>query len=179
VSESPTISATPGIARDETLRSRVEGLLIHEANLLDERRYEDWLALFDPDALYWAPVNPLVGSPAEGLSHVAEDLVFLTARVRRLTEPTAYSEQPIPRMCRMVGNLAIEADGAPDGLVTVRSKLLVHEYRVRTGGEDEARSFAATVRHLLRAQGQCFKIVRKRVDLINSDAGFFGTASPL
>ena len=30
-------------------------LLYHEAALLDERRFDEWLALFTDDALYWVP----------------------------------------------------------------------------------------------------------------------------
>jgi hypothetical protein len=39
------------------LLQRVERFLFHEANLLDESRFEEWLGLFEPDAYYWMPIE--------------------------------------------------------------------------------------------------------------------------
>jgi 3-phenylpropionate/cinnamic acid dioxygenase small subunit len=175
-SEPPEATATD--AEDWILHRQVQSFLIHEAHLLDDKRFEEWLALFDADGLYWAPVDPLLKDPAEGLSHIAEDIVFLTARVRRLSEPTAYSEQPPARMCRLVANVAIEESSRSAALIMVRSKLAAMEFRARVDGEDESRTFAATVHHCLRPEGGRFRIVQKRVDLINSDAAFYGIATP-
>jgi 3-phenylpropionate/cinnamic acid dioxygenase small subunit len=174
--ESPAANAT-GV-EDWILHRQVQSFLINEAHLLDDKRFEEWLTLFDTDGMYWAPVDPLLKNPAEGLSHIAEDIVFLTARVRRLSEPTAYSEQPPSRMCRLVANVAIEERNRSAALIMVRSKLAVMEFRARVDGEDESRTFAATVHHCLRPEGGRFRIVQKRVDLINSDAAFYGVATP-
>ena len=35
----------------------VQQFLFSEARLLDERRFDDWLALFSDDAIYWMPVR--------------------------------------------------------------------------------------------------------------------------
>jgi 3-phenylpropionate/cinnamic acid dioxygenase small subunit len=173
----PIEADAPGV-EDWLLHRQVNSFLINEAHLLDDKRFEEWLALFDVDGMYWAPVDPLLRDPTEGLSHIAEDIVFLTARVRRLSEPTAYSEQPSSRMCRLVANVAIEEMNRSAALIVVRSKLAVMEFRVRVDGEDESRTFAATVHHCLRPEGGRFRIVQKRVDLINSDAAFYGVATP-
>jgi 3-phenylpropionate/cinnamic acid dioxygenase small subunit len=47
------------------LRQEIEEFLYHEAELLDERRYEDWLALIADDIRYWMPMrrNVKVGEP--------------------------------------------------------------------------------------------------------------------
>ena len=34
---------------------RVQQFLFHEARLLDERRLQEWLALYAEDAEYWVP----------------------------------------------------------------------------------------------------------------------------
>jgi 3-phenylpropionate/cinnamic acid dioxygenase small subunit len=39
------------------LKQQVEEFLYHEAELLDERRYEDWLALLADDVRYWVPMR--------------------------------------------------------------------------------------------------------------------------
>ena len=41
----------------DRLREAVEDFLYHEAELLDERRYRDWLELFADDAVYWMPAR--------------------------------------------------------------------------------------------------------------------------
>jgi Ring hydroxylating beta subunit len=40
------------------LKQEIEDFLYHEADLLDERRYEDWLALVAEDVRYWMPMRP-------------------------------------------------------------------------------------------------------------------------
>ena len=36
----------------------IEAFLIHEARLLDDRRFQDWLGLFTDDGWYWVPIEP-------------------------------------------------------------------------------------------------------------------------
>ena len=39
------------------VKQEVEDFLYHEAELLDERRYEEWLDLFTEDVHYWMPMR--------------------------------------------------------------------------------------------------------------------------
>jgi len=39
------------------LHQEIEEFLYREADLLDERRYEDWLALVAEDVRYWMPMR--------------------------------------------------------------------------------------------------------------------------
>ena len=48
------------------LKEEIEAFLYHEAELLDERRYEEWLALFTDDVHYWMPMRRNV--PADELA---------------------------------------------------------------------------------------------------------------
>ncbi len=41
----------------------IEAFLVHEARLLDERRFEDWLDLFTDDGWYWVPIEPDQDNP--------------------------------------------------------------------------------------------------------------------
>ena len=43
---------------------RCEQFLVHEARLLDEARFDEWLALFTADGWYWVPSEPEPGQPA-------------------------------------------------------------------------------------------------------------------
>ena len=38
-------------------RHKVESFLYREARLMDEHAYDEWLALWTDDALYWVPCN--------------------------------------------------------------------------------------------------------------------------
>jgi 3-phenylpropionate/cinnamic acid dioxygenase small subunit len=38
-------------------RDEAERFLIREAHLLDERRLDEWLALFADECLYWLPIG--------------------------------------------------------------------------------------------------------------------------
>jgi benzoate/toluate 1,2-dioxygenase beta subunit len=44
-------------------RETFELFLIHEAKLLDERRFRDWMELFTEDGAYWVPATPNQESP--------------------------------------------------------------------------------------------------------------------
>ena len=159
------------------LAYRAQEFLIREAELLDDRRFEDWLALYDADAWYWAPVLPESTERGLSLAHFDDDHTQLEARVRRLRQPNAYSEHPPARTCRLVGHVRVAAEAA-DGGLTIRSTLVVHEYRNRAFG-DARRTYAATVRHGLRPRADEFSIGWKRVDLVDAECGFHVASVPL
>ena len=53
---------------DLLLISRVEQFLFQEARLLDERLFEEWLALFSDDGVYWIPARIKQEDPIEEVS---------------------------------------------------------------------------------------------------------------
>ena len=58
------------------LQQEVEAFLYDEAELLDERRYEDWLALIAPDIRYWMPMrrNVKFGESAREFTRADHDI---------------------------------------------------------------------------------------------------------
>ena len=111
---------TPANRRVTSLRGRVartpaaldlhrcEQFLMHEARLLDEGKFDDWLALFTADAWYWVPSEPNQDNPHDTVSLIYDDRRLLETRVRRLASPRMYSQEPRSRCSRMVGNVSIE-----------------------------------------------------------------------
>jgi 3-phenylpropionate/cinnamic acid dioxygenase small subunit len=91
-----------------------EDFLVHEARLLDEARFDEWLALFTDDAFYWVPSEPNQTSPHDTVSLIYDDRRLLETRVRRLASPRIYSQEPPSRTSRMIGNVRIE-EMQPDG----------------------------------------------------------------
>ena len=148
-----------------------ERFLLHEARLLDEARFDDWLALFTPDGWYWVPSEPDQDNPHDTVSLIYDDRRLLETRVRRLASPRIYSQEPRSRTSRIVSNVSIE-NGDNNGC-TVRSKFLMVEYRRET-----QRLFAGTAFHRLVQTDGLILIASKRVDLLNCDAPLDGIVIP-
>jgi 3-phenylpropionate/cinnamic acid dioxygenase small subunit len=150
-----------------------EQFLVHEARLLDEARFEEWLALFTSDAWYWVPSQPNQDNPRDTVSLIYDDRRLLETRVRRLASPRIYSQEPRSRTSRMIGNVTVE-EIAPDGKAcTVRSKCQVLEYR-----RESQRMFGGTCFHRLVRTDSGIRIAWKRVDLVNCDAPLEGLLVP-
>ncbi len=143
----------------------VEEFLFLEAHLLDERRFDDWMALFTDDAVYWAPARPNQQSPIEELSIYYEDRTLMDVRIRRLQHADTLAQIPPSRTRHVVGNVVLDDDDAGDGGLEVSSKLVMFEYR-----DDRQLVFAADCRHALRRDDGGFRIASKRVDLVNCEA---------
>ncbi len=157
----------------EPLRRQVEAFLIHEAALLDDRKFEDWRDLFDEKGYYWVPLRPDQTSPDEEASLFYDTREVMATRFERLRHPRIHAQTPPHRTCHLIGNVAVaEADN--NGECTARSSLIMVDYRVRV-----QRMFAGKVQHRLRPEGGSFRILWKRVDLINCDDSFELIAVPI
>jgi benzoate/toluate 1,2-dioxygenase beta subunit len=149
-----------------------ERFLVLEARLLDEGRFDEWLALFTADGWYWVPSEANQASPRDTISLMYDDRRLLETRVRRLASPRIYSQEPPSRTSRMIGNVTIEVADA-DGC-TVRAKFQLLEYR-----RESQRIFGGTSFHRLVRAGDGIQIAWKRVDLVNCDAPLEGLVVPL
>jgi 3-phenylpropionate/cinnamic acid dioxygenase small subunit len=150
---------------------RCEQFLLHEARLLDEAKFDDWLALFTADAWYWVPSEPGQDNPHDTVSLIYDDRRLLETRVRRLASPRMYSQEPRSRCSRIVANVTLEESDR--GAVTTRSKFLMIEYR-----RESQRLFAGTGWHRLVQLDGTIRMAWKRVDLVNCDAPMDGLTQP-
>ena len=148
-----------------------EAFLIAEARLLDEAKFDDWLALFTEEARYWVPSQPDQDSPLTTVSLMYDDRRLLETRVRRLSSPRIYSQEPRSRTSRIVANVTVEERHAAE--VRLRSKFLLTEFR-----RNEQRVFAGTCFHTLAIADGRLKIAVKRIDLVNCDAPLDGLVVP-
>ena len=155
-------------------RARLEEFIMHEARLLDERRFRDWMALFADDGTYWVPAVPDQQSPFDQASLFYDDRELMKTRVERLEHPRIHVQTPPSRTAHLVGNVLLEQADEAKGEYVVGSTVIMVEYR------DEAqRLFAGRQRHRLRRDGAGLRIVEKRVDLINCDCAFEAIAVPI
>jgi benzoate/toluate 1,2-dioxygenase subunit beta len=155
-----------------TDRQSIEDFLIHEAALLDDRKFEEWRELFDEKGYYWVPLRPEQTSPDDEASLFYDTREVMATRFERLRHPRIHSQTPPHRTCHVIGNVAVVEAG--DSECTVRSSLIMVDYRLRV-----QRVFAGKVQHRLRREGQGFRILWKRVDLINCDDSFELIAAPI
>jgi len=135
---------------------RCEQFLLHEARLLDEAKFDDWLALFTLDGWYWVPSEPGQTDPHNTVSLIYDDRRLLETRIRRLASPRMYSQEPRSRTSRIVANVTLEDSEGRSA--TVRSKFLMIEYR-----REQQRVFAGTAWHRLEARrpGQLRRAARR------------------
>jgi ethylbenzene dioxygenase subunit beta len=155
-------------------RASVTDFLIEEALLLDQRRFREWMGLFADDGSYWVPAVPGQQSPHDQASLFYDDRDLMKTRVERLEHPRIHVQTPPSRTAHLVGNVVIEEGDAGNGEFLVGSTVIMVEYR-----DDAQRVFAGRQHHRLRRDGDTFRIVQKRVDLINCDGAFEAMAVPI
>ena len=151
----------------------VAAFIHREARLLDERRFEEWHALFAADGVYWVPARAEQTDPLHEVSIFYDDAVMMAARIRRLRHPRMHAEIPPSRAVRGVSNLEVAPPGA-DGLVEARSVLLMTEFRA---GAQAVYHGRVTWRLVPSAEGE-FRIRLKRVDLVNAEGVHRGMTVP-
>jgi 3-phenylpropionate/cinnamic acid dioxygenase small subunit len=165
-------AAPPDLARF-LVRQEVEDFLYQEAELLDERRYEEWLALFTDDTHYWMPLRRNVprGEPEREFTRAGLDVNWfdegkdtLTRRVRQILTGVHWAEEPPSRTCHIVANVQILHAGgdpaAPDE-VGVKSRFVVYRNRVET----ETDLLVGKREDLLRRVGGSWRIARRKIVL--------------
>jgi 3-phenylpropionate/cinnamic acid dioxygenase small subunit len=153
------------------LKQEIEDLIYHEADLLDGRRYEEWLTLLAEDVRYWIPMRRNVKVDdlereftREGLdiSWFDEGKETLTRRVRQIQTGIHWAEEPVSRISHMISNIRLlEVNPSWDqpAEVTVGCRFLVYRNRVET----ETDILVGKREDLLRRVDDEWKIARRKI----------------
>ena len=153
------------------LRMAVQDFLIEEAELLDSRRFDEWLALFTDDVEYRVPVRTTrrLGNPdvVEDIFHFDENKASLGLRVRRLGTNVAWAEDPPSLTRRFITNVKA-AWAAQNGELAVRSYLLLYRSRGDRGTHD---LLSGEREDMLRLEAGRLHIARRRVVLDQATLG--------
>jgi 3-phenylpropionate/cinnamic acid dioxygenase small subunit len=153
------------------VRHEVQDFLYREAELLDERRYEEWLDLFTEDAHYFMPMRRNVphDEPEREFTRAGADVNWfdegkdtLTRRVAQIRTGIHWAEEPRSRICHMVSN--VQVLHASDTEVGVKSRFLIYRNRVET----ETDVLVGKREDLLRRVDGGFKIARRKIVLDQS-----------
>jgi len=148
-----------------TTREDLIDFVYDEARMLDEGRYDDWLALWLPDGHYWMPLDYQQSDPIHVTSLMYEDMFMLKLRVERLNGARTFSQKPKSR-CHHVLQRPFVDEMNGDRFVTTTS---MHYVETRL---DDQQLLACTARHEIALVDGQLRIANKRVDLLNSDAAF-------
>lgn len=151
------------------LTAEIQDFYVFEAELLDDRRWIEWLELLTDDFEYVLPVpvtrdNPELPAYDESTLLQAENRFTLEAWVERLNPgkvETAWAENPPARVRHFVTNVRPRG-GDPDGELAVRSNVLVSISR----GHEQPVLFSAERRDVLRrGEGGEWKLADRKVYL--------------
>jgi len=153
------------------VRHEVQDFLYREAELLDERRYEEWLDLFTEDAHYFMPMRRNVphDEPEREFTRAGADVNWfdegkdtLARRVAQIRTGIHWAEEPLSRICHMVSNVQVLHASYTE--VGVKSRFLIYRNRVET----ETDVLVGKREDLLRRVDGGFKIARRRIVLDQS-----------
>ena len=126
------------------LKDEIEQFLYQEAELLDERRFEEWLDFLTEDIRYWMPMrrNVKFGELDREFTREGHDINWfdegkdtLVRRVNQILTGVHWAEEPLSRVCHSVSNIQIL--GATPSLsqpteVSIKCRFLVYRNRVET-----------------------------------------------
>ena len=143
-------------------RQQIEDFIYREARLMDEHRYDEWLALWTDDAVYWVPSNNDDLDPMQNVSIIYDDRRRISDRINRLKSGMAYAQKPPSRMRRVVSNLEVEESGSDE--VTVYSNFVLTE--IRRGVHN---IWSGRTVHRLRMENGDLKMGFKKVLLLEND----------
>jgi 3-phenylpropionate/cinnamic acid dioxygenase small subunit len=146
----------------------VEEFLYAEAELLDERRFTEWLDLLTDDVRYWMPMrrNVKFGEQERENTREQQDMNWfdegkatLTQRVQQILTGVHWAEEPLSRVCHMVSNVQLVHVTAAE--VTVKSRFLIYRNRL----QDETDFFVGKREDVLRRLEGGWKIARRKIIL--------------
>lgn len=124
------MTATDEFPAELVRRAACERFLVHEAELLDDKRLHDWLDLLTEDIDYRVPRRVTRERGAEESEFSAdaylykEDRGTLETRVKRYDREYAWAENPPSRLRRFVSNVRVAAVEGDER--EVKSNLLVY-----------------------------------------------------
>ncbi len=148
-------------------QQEIEQFLYSQSEMLDSRKWRDWIDLFTQDGLYWMPADP-ADEDGDGIPSIFyEDHYLMRTRMKRLDHPRAWSQSPAPRTSHLISNVQLDAAASTDKELVVRSRFHVGEIRL-----DKQRYFVGSYTHHLVPDSKSWKIRLQRVDILNYDAPF-------
>ena len=155
------------------LRQEIEDFLYREAELLDQRRYRDWLGLLAEDVRYWMPMrrNVKFGEDEREFTNARSDVNWfdegketLGRRVKQIETGIHWAEEPRSRVSHLVSNVQLqsaEPSFADPQEVSVTCRFLIYRNRVQT----ETDILVGKREDSLRRNGAGWLLARRKIIL--------------
>ncbi len=149
------------------LREAVIELLLEEADAIDQRRWDDWLALYEEDAVYYAPAwegdDDLTSDPLREISLIyCGNKQRLADRVWRIRSNLSSSLARLPRTCHLVTNIRVVMSDQKS--VTVTANFHANTFKHE---EKESTVFFGRYQYQLKRQGERLSIQQKKIIVYN------------
>ena len=146
------------LLRDASDLVRLEGWL------LDTASWDEWLALYLPNAVYWLPCwldeDTITADPEREISLIYyANRTGLEDRVFRIRTEQSLASSPMPRTCHMTNVIRAVPEGE---LIRVDSNWTVHSWRLA-----KAQCFFGQQTHLLAQTPDGLRIKSRKVILAN------------
>ena len=158
------------------LKEEVSEFLYAEAELLDDRHFEEWLDLLTDDIRYWMPMRRNVKSnemdreftrEGQDINWFDEGKETLDRRVRQILTGVHWAEEPLSRIRHLLTNVQLlsATPSASDATeVSVRCRFLVYRNRVET----ETDFLIGKREDTLRKVDGAWKIAQRKITLDQS-----------
>ncbi|CAN5507458.1 aromatic-ring-hydroxylating dioxygenase subunit beta [soil metagenome] len=156
---------TTSLATAPVTRQDLIDFVVRESRLLDDKRYEEWNALFTDEAFYWVPLVPDQEDGINHTSHLYEDKLLRELRIERLKSPRAFAQQPPSRCHHLLQVPVVERFDADAGEFALRTEF----HYVEAQGDDLQFLVGSFIHQLVLRDGEV-RIALKRVNLLNCDA---------
>jgi 3-phenylpropionate/cinnamic acid dioxygenase small subunit len=154
------------------LQREIEEFVAMEAELLDERRYNEWIQLMADDIHYYLPIrrNMRFGeqdreesSADSEISWMDEGKRILVGRVRQIMTGIHWCEEPLSRVRHVISNVQIVALRGDE--VEERDRFIVYRNRL----QDEWDLFAGKREQVFRRDSETGWKVAKRTVILDQN----------
>jgi 3-phenylpropionate/cinnamic acid dioxygenase small subunit len=152
------------------LEAEIDRFFAKEAELLDERRFDEWLDLLDDGIRYWMPVARNVHfeqTEREYTTHSEanwfdEGKDILRKRVQQIQGGDHWAEEPRSRTTHILANIRVERVNGSE--VTVKSRFVVYSCRL----EHDVDLFVGKRVDVLRRDQGSWKVLARTIYLDQS-----------
>ena len=121
--------------QDLALYHQISQFYYREARILDNRQFQTWMKLLAPDIEYTIPArnNVMMDVGLKNLEQIlnveqeintedevpfrADNMITLSLRANRPTNPIAWADNPLTRTCRHVSNIEVYEQGKDEWIV--------------------------------------------------------------
>jgi 3-phenylpropionate/cinnamic acid dioxygenase small subunit len=139
-----------------------------EAAALDERRWDDWLGMFDEKAQYWVPAwkseEEQTDDPTREISLIYyADRSGLEERIWRVRTRRSVASMVLPRTLHAIHNVTLLPDSTHD-TYNITCGWTVHQFLPKEGTVE---IFFGRYHQTLKRAGEQLRITSKKIVLLN------------